>query len=181
MSTNNVANRLNQQTADQKLADGLTKHAPALPSFLVAGDLVKTPDIIALLLARIASAQTVESSRATWQTAVAADKSQRAKSKALVAGVRQTLHVMFAGSTSNLGDFGLTPHKAGVVSPETRVVAAAKAKATRQARHTTGKKAKQALKGDVTGVVVTRVTAPPAGPVPSTGAPPTAPVPSPSP
>jgi hypothetical protein len=42
-----------------------------------------------------------------------------------------------------LATFGLTPRKPRVVSPEARVAAAAKAKATRAARHTMGKKQKK--------------------------------------
>jgi hypothetical protein len=55
-----------------------------------------------------------------------------------------------------------------------RVAATAKLRATRTARGTTSKKQKLAIKGDVTGVIVTPITAPapasppatPAGPAP---------------
>jgi hypothetical protein len=50
---------------------------------------------------------------------------------------------------------------------EAKAVAVAKRDATRQARGTTSKKQKLAVKGDVTGVVLTPVTAPaPATPAP---------------
>jgi hypothetical protein len=47
------------------------------------------------------------------------------------------------------------------VTPEQKVAAAAKLKATRAARHTAGSVQKKAVKGDVTGVIVTPVTSAP--------------------
>jgi hypothetical protein len=180
MNTKKISSRSDQQAADQRLFDGLTKHAQTLPSFLVSGAPVKTADLLATLQTRLAVAKPVDSDRAAWLTAVQAYRDERAKSDALVSGVRQALHVMFAGSIETLADFGLSPRKVSVVSPETKVAAAAKAKATREARHTMGKNQKKAVKGDVTGVVVNPVTSPnpvvsapvtPATPAPSGGAP----------
>ena len=75
---------------------------------------------------------------------------------AFVSFVRGT----FGESPEVLADFGLLPKK--VRKPLTvEQLAAAKAKraATRKARGTTSKKQKLAVKGDVTGVVVTPITA----------------------
>jgi hypothetical protein len=49
---------------------------------------------------------------------------------------------------------------------EKRVMATAKAKATRKARGTMGKKQKLTVKGDVTGVIVTPITFVGASPAP---------------
>ena len=65
---------------------------------------------------------------------------------------------MFAGLFDTLADFGLSPRKVAVVSPEARVAAVAKTKATRAARHTMGAKQKKAIQGDVTGVLITPIT-----------------------
>jgi hypothetical protein len=54
----------------------------------------------------------------------------------------------------------LSPRKVSAVSPEKKVAAAAKAKATREARHTMGKNQKQGVKEDVIGIVVSPVTSP---------------------
>jgi hypothetical protein len=53
---------------------------------------------------------------------------------------------------------------AAPLTSEKRVVAVAKARATREARGTTSKKQKLAIHGNVTGVTVTPVTSPPATP-----------------
>ncbi len=79
--------------------------------------------------------------------------------------------VAFADATAMLADFGIAPPKARTpMTAEQLAARAAKAKATRIARGTTSKKQKLAVKGDVTGVVVTPVrsqasAAPPVQPV----------------
>jgi hypothetical protein len=79
-------NRTRQQTADQKLIDGLTKHEKALSSLLIGGTSLKTADLIGILQARIDAANTAVSTRATWQTGVRADQDERAKTKTIVSG-----------------------------------------------------------------------------------------------
>jgi hypothetical protein len=170
-----MKNRLDQVAAEQKLVDGLNKHAQAITSFVIAGATVTMKDIITNLQTLIASANTVESTRATWQNAVKADKDERAKLKAFVSSVKQALLLAFAGSIDALADFGLTPHKVAVRTPAQKIAAAAKAKATRAARHTAGTKQKKAIKGTVP---TTAPGTPAAAPVPT---PAPAPVPSPAP
>jgi hypothetical protein len=183
-------NRSQQQAADDKLQVGLTKHASTLASFTIAGTTVKPADVITVLQSRQNTAKTSEAARAAWQAAVAADRNELEKSKALVSGVKQTLKVMFADSADTLADFGLTPRKPLVVSPAVKVAAAAKAKATRAARHTQGPKQKAAIKGTLDGVnlvVSAQPAAPTASPAvsatptptaPAAGTGPAAPVPS---
>ncbi|HEX3771414.1 MAG TPA: hypothetical protein VHV30_11135 [Polyangiaceae bacterium] len=80
------------------------------------------------------------------------------------------LRATFSDAAAQLGDFGLqAPRARTPLTSEKRLVATAKAKATRIARGTVSKKQKLAIKGDVTGVQVTPITA--SGPAPSQGAP----------
>ena len=162
MSTNQKLNRMDQQVTDQAMADGLAKHAKTLPSFLLGSTSVQTTDVITALNTRITTANSVDSTRATWQAAILADKNERAKTKSLVSGVRQALEVMFAGSVETLADFGLKPRKTPAPrTPAEKVAAVAKAKATRAARHTMSKKQKAAITG-------TASQAAPATPPPAT-------------
>jgi hypothetical protein len=172
-------NRTSEVTADQKLIAGLTKHAATLPSFVVAGVSTTNADVIAKLQARIAAENAVPPARATWQAAVSAARSEIAATKSVVSAVKQAVLAAFAGQVDALGDFGLTPRKARVLTPEAKVAATAKAKATRAARHTAGSVQKKAVKGDVTGVVVTPVTSAPTNVVTPPGG--TTPAPSPAP
>jgi hypothetical protein len=161
-------NRPDRTSADQKLIDGMGKHGAAITTILIGGASQTPAEIVATLQARIDSANVVLTSRATWQNAVVTDKAGRAKSKPYVSGLKNALLVAFAGQVDVLADFGLTGRIVRVLTPEERVTAAAKAKATRTARHTMGKKQKAAIKGTVT-------PAPPAPVVPASPAPAPAP------
>jgi hypothetical protein len=147
MASNQKTNRLVQQTGDQTLIDGLKKHQSSLSSLLIAGTSFNTADLISTLQARIDARNATVKSRAAWQTDVKADRDERAKTKALISGLQQSLHVMFAGSIDTLADFGLKPRKVRVLTPEEKAMATAKAKATRSARHTMGSKQKAKIKG----------------------------------
>jgi hypothetical protein len=168
-----IRNRSTQQAVNQKLIDGLKKHEQTLASLVIGGTSFKTADITAILQARLDTANAAQSTRATWQNAVKADHDEGAKTKTFVSGLRQAIQVAFAGSIDALADFGLTPRKPRVVSPEKKAAAAAKAKATRAARHTMGKKQKAAIKGTVP---QTAPATPPAAPAPTVPAPAPAPV-----
>jgi hypothetical protein len=161
MSTiNRSLNRSQQQVADQKLIDGLTKHAATIPFVVIGGTSLSTAALIAAMQARLAAASAALTTRATWLSAVKADADERAKTKTLVSGLRQAMQVAFGGSIDALADFGLKPRKqpAGR-TPEEKAAAVAKAQATRAARHTMGPQQKKGVKGAVTGVVVTPVSA----------------------
>jgi hypothetical protein len=190
-TTNSSKARVDNQAADQKMIDGFNKHAQTVPSLFVAGTTLKAADIITVLQTRLSTANAAQSTRGTWQNAVKADRDERAKTKTLVDGVRQALLVALSGSIDALGDFGLSPRKVRVLSPEKKAVAAAKAKATRKARGTMGKVQKKGVKGAVTATLVVTpqagsqpavtapapVTTPAPASAPTAGAPATAPTP----
>jgi len=144
-----LKNRNAQLAADQKFIDGLNKHSQTITSLVIGGTSLTTAAIIGILQARLDAANAAQSTRAAWLNAVKADKDERAKTRTFRAGLRQALQVAFAGSIDALADFGLTPRKPRVVTPEKKAAAAAKAKATRAARHTMGKKQKAEIKGTV--------------------------------
>ena len=155
-----------QQTADQNLVTGLQKHQATLPSLFIAGAAVPTATIITTVQSRMTARINTAAALAAYHTAVAAEVAAIAQSKALVSGTKQALKVMFAGQLAELGDFGMkAPKPRTPLTPEEKVAATAKAKATREARHTVGPKAK----AKITGATVAPVTAP-ATPVPATPA-----------
>jgi hypothetical protein len=162
------SNRLNEIAADQSLIDGLAKHASAIPSLGINGAFVATKDITTTLQSRVDSAKNAQSVRATWLAAVKADTDLRDKTKTFVSGLRAALLTLFAGQIDTLADFALTPRKTRVVTPEAKVAAASKAKATRAARHTMGKKQKAAIHGTVPVTDPGPATPAPAPTVPST-------------
>ncbi len=172
--TAKTPNRITQQAADQKLIDGLTKHAGIIASLYVGGTAMPNAAIVSKLQALIAAVNTTNAARASLHAAVLAEQQLQASSAQFVADVRQTILAMFSGQTDVLADFGLAPRKKPVMTPQAKVAMAAKAKATRAARGTKSKKQLAEISGDVTGIVVTPVTASAAVPV-ATAAPAAAP------
>ena len=170
-------NRIDQTTAEQTLIDGFNKHAAEIPSMVINGVVQTTKDLVATLQSRIDSAKAALSTRATWQTAIRTDQALRNTTKTYVSGVKQGLLVAFAGQMDTLADFGLTARAKHVATPEEKIASAAKAKATRAARHTMGSKQKAAIKGTVTSTAPTTAASPAPTPSPTPpAAPPTTPV-----
>ena len=157
MTTKNASTKDQQQTVDQNLVAGLQKHVATLPSLLIAGTTIPTTSIISTLQSRLAARANTAATLAAYHTALAAEEATIAQSKAVVSGTKQGLKVMFAGQLAQLGDFGMkAPKPRAPLTPEQKVAAAAKAKATRAARHTVGPKAK----AKITGATVAPVAAP---------------------
>ena len=82
-----------------------------------------------------------------------ADRALEDKTKAFVASLGANLLASFAGNLDTLAKFGLTPRQKPFATPDAKVAAAAKAKATRAARHTMGPKQKATVKGTVPSTV----------------------------
>jgi hypothetical protein len=142
-------NRIDQNAADQKLADGLTQNAATIPSLVVGGVTVSNKDIVTTLQARIAARERSASTRATWRAAVQAERDQSDGSRTLVFGVKEALKVMYAGQIEALGGFGLIARKPRTPpSPEQKAAAVKKAEATRAARHTMGARQRAKITGD---------------------------------
>lgn len=164
MTTKNDATKQHQQTADQNLAAGLQKHAATLPSLLIAGNNVQTTSIITTVQSRMTARVNTATALAAYRTALASEQQTIAQSKAIVSGTKQALKVMYAGQLATLGDFGLkAPKPRTPMTPEQKVAAAAKAKATREARHTMGPKEK----AKITGATVAPAAAPEAQAAPA--------------
>jgi hypothetical protein len=158
-------NRIVEVTAEQTLIDGFNKHASLFTSMVINGVPRTQQDIVATLQSRIDASRAVMSTRATWQTSIVTEEQLRDTTKTFVSGVRQGLIVAFGGQLDTLADFGLTARKAHVATPEENIARTAKAKATREARHTMGTKQKASIKGTVP--TTAPVTAAPPAPAPS--------------
>jgi hypothetical protein len=121
----------------------------------------------------------VDAARATLKEKVAAETAQAPSLRTFMSAYATFVKATFGEQPGVLAHFGLVPRKAATpLTPEEKVAAAAKRKATRAARHTMGPKQKLDVVGNVTGVTVTPVTAPVAATPPVVTSP--APVPAPA-
>jgi hypothetical protein len=146
----------------QELLTGVQKHFATFNT-LILGSASYTPAQLESLL------QTVVDLRAAANAAKVATKAKLMAEAVQVAPLRGVMAVLsayvkasYSQSPDVLADFGLKPRKATTpLTNEQKTLAAAKRAATRAARHTMGPKQKKGVKGDVIGVTVTPITAPP--------------------
>jgi hypothetical protein len=128
----------------------------------------KTVDEIASgLQTLVTNRADVVGARAALKSEVETEQAQLPALMTLMSAVLAFVRFNFGSNPEALADFGLQPHKARTpLTTEQKAVAAAKRKATRDARGTKGPKAKKDIHGNVTAkLVVTPAVAPtPAAP-----------------
>jgi hypothetical protein len=154
-------NRTKIQARDAQVIAGIQKHLQNTSSLPLLGSTYTPADLVKIFQSRIDSGSTATTAKADWHSTVLADRALTAKLTPLLRELRQYVISVFGETSPVLADFGFTPPKRTPRTPQQKAAAAAKAKATRAARHTAGTKQKKAVKGDVTGIVVTGVTTAP--------------------
>lgn len=143
-----------------KLAAGTQKYLSKVSSLTVEGVSYTPAQIESQLNAFSTLRNDVDAAKATVKAKLALEKAQAPGMRAFILAFVGILKGMFGSQPDVLADFGLQPKKARTpLTVEQKAAAAAKRKATREARGTKGKKQKLSVKGDVTGVIVTPVTA----------------------
>ncbi len=151
MSNSNVPNKTTALALNQKISEGVDKYFSKVKSLTVGGDTYTAKSLMAVLNAENDAASAVDSTRAQLENEVATHRTAKAQAAAL----RSALKVYILGNYGKkavqmLGDFGMSAPKAtGKRTVEAKAKAVAQNLATREARHTMGKKKKLAIKGTV--------------------------------
>jgi hypothetical protein len=160
MGTKSKTTKGTQAALAVKLAAGAQKHLAAGSSLTVGGTLLTLAQIESQLTGFASLRNDVDAARAALQAKLVVETAQTAAINAFISAFVRIVRGMFGNQPDVLADFGLQPTKAKTpLTVEQKVAAAAKRAATRAARGTKGSKAKLAITGNVTGVVVTPVTA----------------------
>ncbi len=132
----------------RQIVAGLLKHLPG-QTLAISGTTITVADLVAKLNVVIGLLTTADASKTTWiQDLGAANKASSGLAPTLK-NLRRYLQGAFGVDSPVLLDFGLTPEKPPVTTPETAAAAVAKRAATREARHTMGKKQKATIHGTV--------------------------------
>ena len=150
-------NKVMRIIADQHLISGIPKHLDTR-GLVIDGQHYSRAQMVKALEGRVEVTTKVTASKARWQTDVRAEKTRIQATKRFVSGLRQTLLAMFGSSVDVLADFGLAPRRSQrELTAVEKVQRAARAKATRAARHTMGKRDTAKVKGthEVTVIVAT--------------------------
>jgi hypothetical protein len=166
--TTSKENKATALAAVRALIAGTQKHFPN-GQFTLGNVAYTTASLVQTLQGLVDAFTALAAAHASVTDGVAALRAMETKVGPLLREYVTFLRATFSTAAAPLGDFGLQPPKAHQpLSTEKRAAATAKARATRAARGTTSKKQKLAIKGDVTGVVVTPITTPAPSPSPVT-------------
>ena len=162
MGTKKKLNMTSRAALAGNLAAGVAKHFPGDMKLPIGGEALTVPQIQERLTDFAALRADVEATRAALQAKLATEAAQAPDMIAFLGALLKIVRGSFGTQADVLADFGLKPDKARTpLTVEQLAAAKAKRASTRAARGTKGPKAKLAIRGDVTGVVVTPVTTPP--------------------
>jgi hypothetical protein len=144
-----------RQAQLQQLVAGTQKDLPATSTVSVDGQVMKQADIVAKLQGWIELFQQVDATNAPARSAQRALQAADSEMHQFMVLYGQALRTVLGKSNPLLADFGLATTQRKAPTPETHVLAKARAESTRAARGTLGKVQKKAVKGTpVTNVMV---------------------------
>jgi hypothetical protein len=143
----------------QQLIAGTAKHLTTATPVAFLGGSFTPADITAKLQSVVTLRNDVNAAKAATTAKVATEKADLPALRTFVSAFESYLKVAFGTSPDVLADFGIHPKARATPTVATKAAAVVKRTATRAARHTMGTQQKKGVKGDVTGVVLTPVTA----------------------
>jgi hypothetical protein len=154
-------NKSTEATLATQLVAGTQKHFATLASLMFASASF-TPAQVEAQLQQLAALRTdVDQAKAALKAKLAMETVEAPSLRAFQRAYVQFVKTTFSKSPDVLADFGLQPNKVRtLLTVEQKAASAAKSKSTRSARGTKGSRQKLEITGNVTGVVVTPVTAP---------------------
>jgi hypothetical protein len=162
MAASGKATKSARTARAESLVNGAEKHFPSGTLVTFSNRTQAIDEVLTDLRALIELRTDVITAKAAYQGAL---ERERAQGPALVDRMdafEELVRATLAGSATALQDFDLVQHKERrQLTGEEKVAAAAKRKATREARGTKGKRARLRIKGDVTGVTITPVVTKP--------------------
>jgi hypothetical protein len=141
-----------QHKALTDLSHGFATNPPAGLTHLAAGGKVSTvAEVLSELQGYVAVYKTADEAAIAYEKALLARDAVAATVNARFDEIRAAIKAALGRKNPELAVFGLAPDQTPApLTVEQKLVRAAKAKATRAARHTMGPKQKKAIKGQVT-------------------------------
>ncbi len=146
-------------TAKQLVA-GAEKHLTSTTQVSLLGSSYTLAQVTSTLQTLVTLRSDVDASKASTKAKIANEATQMPALRAFMSAFESYVKAAFGSSPDVLADFGITPKAREPLTVEAKAAAAAKRASTRAARHTLGTKQRKAIKGDVTGVTLTPITAP---------------------
>src|SRR5580698_1455218 len=155
-----------------QLIAGVAKNLTSTTSVVLLGSSFTPAQITSKLQSIVTLRSDVDTAKASTKAKLAAEASQLPALRGFMTAFESYVRGAYGSQPDALADFGLQPRKVRAPATiEAKAAAVAKRASTRAARNTMGKVQKKAVKGDVTGVVVTPVTSAPTSTVATPGGP----------
>jgi hypothetical protein len=130
----------------RSLIAGTQKHFPNA-TLAFAGATFTTAALVQILQSLIDVIAGADTAHASWEDALKSMEDGKAKSVPIVRAYQSYVVNRFGNAPSMLADFGIEPRKSPApLTAEQKAAAAAKRLATRQARHTMGKRQRAKVK-----------------------------------
>jgi hypothetical protein len=142
----------------KQLIAGTAKHLGSATQVSFTGGSYTPADITTKLQQIVTLRSDVDAAKASTKAKLTAEKTVMPSLRSLMAAYVTYLKAIYGDSPDVLADFGLSLKSRAPLTVVAKAGAVAKSAATRAARHTMGSRQKKAVKGDVTGVVVTPVS-----------------------
>ena len=146
--------------AAKQLIAGAEKHLTSTTQVSLLGSSYTPAQVTSTLQSLVTLRSDVDASKASTKAKIANEATQMPALRAYMSAFEAYVKAAFGSSPDVLADFGIIPKARAPLTVEAKAAAAAKRASTRAARHTMGTKQKKAIKGDVTGVTLTPITAP---------------------
>ena len=142
----------------EQLIAGTNKHLANVTQVMLVGGSFTPAQVTERLQALVNLRNDVEAAKASTKAKLAVEKANMPALRIFMDALVTFVKAAFGNAPDVLADFGLHPKARTQLTVEAKTAAAAKRKATRAARHTTGPRKKLSVKGAVTGIVVTPIT-----------------------
>jgi hypothetical protein len=137
---------------ERRLLAGLPARLPAGGTYRVRGRDLSSADLVALVAARVEAMELVGELFGRVAKARAAEEETEKTTRAPFAALVSLLYVMYGSEPDILVELGLAPRRTpDMLSLEERTARVEKARATRAARHTMGRKQRLAIHGEIEG------------------------------
>ncbi len=150
LSTINIATQKTTIEAEYKtLINGINTELAGVDSFVINGITYSRADLLAQLQSRITASEATKTARTALHNAVNSEQDLQQQMLLVRAGMRAYLVSRFGKGSGKLQLFGFAQTKTTQKTAQSKAAAVAKAKATRTARGTLGKKQKSGIKGVV--------------------------------
>lgn len=135
------------QGKDANVIRGIRAHVPAGARLHLGGRIFTRAQLEAYVQSRVDQKSRIDKLKAEWLEAIDAYGTLSGDLDVVLADLRHHVIGMFKVDGQELATFGFLPPKKAARTPEQKTVAADKARATRKARGTKGKRQREAIHG----------------------------------